>query len=80
MRILVVEDEVKIANSIKRGLETQKYAVDVAYEGDGGLAMALGEPYDLVILDRMLPGMDGLSILQKVRKNNIQTPHLIFNS
>ena len=80
MRILVVEDEVKIADSIKRGLETQKYAVDVAYEGEGGLAMALSEPYDLIILDRMLPGLDGLSILQQVRKNNIQTPVLFLTA
>lgn len=77
MRILVVEDEIKIADSIKHGLETQKYAVDVAYEGDSGLAMALSEPYDLVILDRMLPGIDGLSILQQIRNKNIQVP-IIF--
>ncbi len=80
MRILVVEDEQKIANSIKRGLETQSYAVDVAYDGEVGCNMALGEPYDLIILDRMLPGMDGLLILQKVRKNKINTPVLFLTA
>jgi len=80
MRILVVEDEQKIANSIKRGLETQSYAVDVVYDGEAGCSMALSEPYDLIILDRMLPGMDGLSILQKVRNNKIETPVLFLTA
>ncbi len=80
MRILVVEDEQKIANSIKRGLETQSYAVDVVYDGEAGCAMALSEPYDLIILDRMLPGMDGLSILQQVRNNKIETPVLFLTA
>ncbi len=80
MRVLVVEDEVKIADSIKRGLETQKYAVDVVYNGEAGLAMALSEPYDLVILDRMLPGIDGLSILQKIRNKDIQVPILFLTA
>ena len=76
----MVEDEVKIADSIKRGLVTQKYAVDVAYEGDRGLSMALSEPYDLIILDRMPPGIDGLSILQQIRKKNIQVPILFLTA
>ncbi len=80
MRILLVEDEHKIANSIKRGLETQHYVVDVAYEGDDGLALALNEPYDLMILDRMLPGVDGLTILQKVRESKIHTPVLFLTA
>lgn len=80
MRILVVEDEQKIANSIKRGLETQSYAVDVVYDGEAGCSMALSEPYDLIILDRMLPGMDGLSILQQVRNNKIETPVLFLTA
>jgi DNA-binding response OmpR family regulator len=80
MRILVVEDEHKIANAIKRGLEIQNYAVDVVYEGHEGLAMALNQPYDLIILDRMLPNVDGLEILQQVRKNNIHTPVLFLTA
>lgn len=80
MRILVIEDEQKIANSIKRGLETQSYAVDVTYDGEAGCSMALSGPYDLIILDRMLPGMDGLTILQKIRKNNINTPVLFLTA
>jgi len=81
MRILIVEDEHKIANAVKRGLEQQSYAVDVAYDGDTGLAMATTEPYDLIILDRMLPGkVDGVGILQKLRKNNNHTRVLLLTA
>lgn len=80
MRMLVVEDEHKIANSIKKGLETQSYAVDVAYDGESGLAMALTEPYDLIILDRMLPSIDGLEILRRIRENSIHTPILFLTA
>ncbi len=75
----MVEDEHKIANSIKRGLETQSYAVDVAYDGETGCALALVEPYDLLILDRMLPKLDGIEILKQVRSKNISTPVLFLN-
>lgn len=81
MRILIVEDEHKIANAVKRGLERQAYAVDVAYSGDDGLAMATTEPYDLIILDRMLPGsIDGIGILQAVRAQNIHVPVLLLTA
>lgn len=81
MRILVVEDEHKIAHAIKRGLEQQSYAVDVAYDGDEGAAMALTEPYDLLILDRMLPGaLDGTGILKQVRKEGKHTPVLFLTA
>ena len=80
MRILVVEDEHKIANSIKRGLETHGYAADVTYDGEQGLAQALNEQYDLIILDRMLPKVDGLTILQKVRDAQIHTPILFLTA
>ncbi len=81
MRILVVEDEHKIASAIKRGLERQSYAVDVAYNGDDGAAMASTEPYDLIILDRMLPGkVDGIGILQSLRKNHNHTPVLLLTA
>ena len=81
MRILIVEDEHKIASAIKRGLEQQAYAVDIAYDGDGGLAMATTEPYDLLILDRMLPGsIDGIGILRKLRGQNNHTPVLLLTA
>ncbi len=81
MRILIIEDEHKIANAIKRGLEQQSYAVDVAYDGDQGLIMATTEPYDLVILDRMLPGsIDGIGILKHLRKNLIHVPILLLTA
>ena len=80
MRILVVEDDIKIGSALKRGLERQSYAVDVCNDGDGGLAMATTEPYDLVILDRMLPGKDGLEILKSMREASIQTPVLLLTA
>jgi two-component system, OmpR family, response regulator len=81
MRILVVEDEHKIAGAIKRGLELEKYAVDVEYDSAGGLGAALNEPYDLMIIDRMLPGtMEGLDICRKIREKEIHTPILILTA
>jgi DNA-binding response OmpR family regulator len=81
MRILVVEDEHKIANAVKQGLEQQSYAVDVTYDGDSGLAMATTEDYDLIILDRMLPGsVDGIGILQHMREKGLHTPVLLLTA
>jgi len=81
MRILIVEDEHKIANAVKQGLEQHAYAVDAVYNGDDGLSMATTEPYDLVILDRMLPGRaDGIAILQAVRTQGIHTPVLLLTA
>lgn len=81
MRILVVEDEHKIANAIKRGLEQQSYAVDVAYDGDEGLAMVESQQYDLVILDRMMPGkVDGMGILMRMRESKDHTPVLLLTA
>lgn len=68
MRILVVEDEHRIANAIKEGLEQERYAVDVAYDGIEGFDLAATEDYDFIILDLMLPGMDGLKICRELRK------------
>jgi len=64
MRILVVEDEHKIANSLKKGLEQEGFAVDIAYEGISGYDLAATEDYDVIILDLMLPGMNGIKISQ----------------
>ena len=80
MRILVVEDEHKIANSIKKGLEQERYAVDVVYDGDEGYDYAVTEEYDLIILDRLLPGMDGMDIIKKLRDDNIHTPILMLTA
>ena len=80
VRILVVEDEHKIANSIKRGLEQEAYAVDVAYTGEEGWDLASSEDYDLIILDLMLPGMDGVEIAKKLRGQKNQTPILMLTA
>lgn len=66
-RILVVEDEPKIANLLRRGLLYEGYAVDVAADGESGLQMARDNPPDLVILDVMLPGIDGLEVCRRLR-------------
>ncbi len=80
MRILLVEDEHKIAGSIKKGLMQEHFAVDVAYEGDHGLDLALTEDYDAIILDRLLPNLDGVEICKKVRSANIHTPILMLTA
>lgn len=78
MRILVVEDEKKLASVIKRGLEEQDYAVDVSHDGEDGLAMAQAQPYDLIILDVMLPGLDGLTVCRRLRAQRLNVPILIL--
>ena len=80
MRVLVIEDEHKIANSIKKGLGQESLAVDVAYEGNSGYDLASGEEYDVIVLDRLLPGMDGIEICKKLRKQNIHTPILLLTA
>jgi two-component system, OmpR family, response regulator len=81
MRILLVEDEHKIARALKKALEQEKYAVDVAYDGDEGHAMATTEPYDAAIIDRMLPGdHDGLDIVRAMREQKVHTPVLLLTA
>jgi DNA-binding response OmpR family regulator len=81
MRLLIVEDEHKIANSIKKGLEQETYAVDVAYDGEVGFDLASSEDYDAIILDLMLPKMDGITICKKLRtEENVHTPILILTA
>lgn len=81
MRILLIEDEHKIARALKKALEQESYAVDVAYDGDEGYAMATTEPYDVAIVDRMLPGAyDGLAIIKGMRDQKIHTPVLILTA
>jgi len=80
MRILVVEDEHKIANSLKKGLEQENFAADVAYNGSDGFDLASTEDYDVIILDILLPGRDGLEICRKLRQESIHTPILILTA
>jgi len=78
MRLLLVEDEKKVSSFIKKGLEEEGYAVDSATDGDTGLIMGLDGIHDLIILDINLPGKDGLSVLQELRKKKITTPVLLL--
>ena len=80
MRILIVEDEKSLAEVIKKGLQEEDYAVDVAYNGEDGLFMAENEPSDLIILDIMLPIVDGMTILKKIRKAGVRTPVLMLTA
>ena len=81
MRILVIEDEHKIARALGKALEQETYAVDIAYDGDEGYAMATTEPYDLAIIDRMIPGKyDGIAIVEEMRKAKIHTPVLLLTA
>ena len=78
MRLLVIEDEQKVANFIRQGLEEEGYAVDHAADGASGLQMALEGLHDVIVLDVMLPKLDGLGVLQQLRQENVTTPVLLL--
>lgn len=80
MKILVVEDEKKVASFLKKGLEQEYYGVDVTLDGKEGLKYALLNEYDLIILDIMLPLVDGISLLKEIRKQKIDTPVLMLTA
>ncbi len=80
MRILIVEDNHKLADQMKQILKKADYSVDLSYDGEDGYDRASGDTYDLVILDLMLPGMDGMTILKTLRKEGINTPILILSA
>lgn len=80
MRILIVEDEEKIAQSIKKGLEQESYAVDIAKDGKEGYDLAHSEEYDLILLDVLLPHMDGVAVCKKLRSDHIHTPILMLTA
>jgi heavy metal response regulator len=80
VRILVIEDEAKIAQFMKRGLKEEGYAVDVAKNGEEGYAFTTVGDYDVVILDIMLPGMDGLELLRKLRKKKPRLPVIMVTA
>src|SRR5207253_7272394 len=80
LRILVVEDEAKVARALQEGLERQQYEVVVAGTGEEGFYLVSSEEFDLVILDLMLPGHDGLEVLSTIRKRGLATPVLILTA
>lgn len=80
MRILVVEDDQKIASALKKGLQLETYAVDIALDGEQGLDLALSESYDIIILDRMLPLKDGETIAKELRAEKNHTPILMLTA
>jgi DNA-binding response OmpR family regulator len=81
MRILLIEDEHKIAQALKKALEQENYAVDVSYDGDDGYAMATTEPYDLNIIDWMIPGSyNGIEVIKAMRQAKVHTPVLLLTA
>ncbi len=80
MRILVVEDEKKTASFIRKALQAESFAVDVCHNGDDALAAASTTPFDVVVLDIMLPGRDGLSVLRQLRTRKVSTPVLLLSA
>jgi len=80
MRLLVVEDDATIASFVAGGLEEAGFAVDVAADGTRGLQLAAHEPYDAAVVDVMLPGRDGLSLIEELRRRRVNTPVLILSA
>jgi heavy metal response regulator len=80
MRVLVVEDEKKVASFIKRGLEEEAFTVDVAFDGEEGLDLAENNPYDIILMDLMLPKKDGLEVIKELRGKEISTPVLCLTA
>ncbi len=80
MRILLVEDDQKIASFIIKGLKAEGFAVDHAADGEDGLHLALTEPYDAAIIDIMLPGVDGLKLIENLRREKLNTPVIILSA
>lgn len=80
MRVLIVEDEPKIALALKKGLEQERYAVDVTYSGQDGFDLAVTENYDVMILDVMLPDQDGFSVAKNLRQHKVVTPILFLTA
>ena len=80
MKVLVIEDDKKIASLIRKGLQAQGFVVDVCLGGDEGYALATSRPYDALVLDIMLPGRDGLSILRNLRERKIPLPVILLTA
>jgi two-component system OmpR family response regulator len=80
MRVLLIEDDGKIASFIVKGLKAAGYAVDPVSDGEEGLHMALTQPYDTAIIDIMLPKLDGLTLIERMRKQKVNTPVLVLSA
>jgi DNA-binding response OmpR family regulator len=80
MRVLVVDDDRKLAGMVRRELEDQGYAVDVAHDGEEGLSFAELGPYDLIVLDVVMPGLDGLTVCRRLRERKVNTPVLMLTA
>lgn len=80
MRLLIIEDEKRLSDSLKKGLTESGFAVDQEFDGEAGLFLASSESYDCIILDVMLPKMDGISVCRKLRQKNIKTPVLMLTA
>lgn len=80
MRILVIEDDQRVASFIRRGLAADKFVIDIAQEGKSGLDLALSKDYDLIILDLMLPALSGREVLDGIRKSNRTIPVLVLTA
>jgi two-component system copper resistance phosphate regulon response regulator CusR len=80
MRLLLIEDERKVADVIARGLRAERFAVDVAYDGNTGWEMASGVDYDLIVLDLMLPGLNGTELLRRLRRKGGKAPVLVLTA
>lgn len=80
MRVLVVEDDRRLAASLRRALIESRMAVDVAHDGEAGLAAAASTPYDVIVLDIMLPRLDGLEVTRRLREHRVETPILILTA
>lgn len=80
MKILVIEDDAETADYIASGLDEVGHMVDIARDGCDGLFLATGEPYDVLIVDRMLPGLDGLTIVKTIREAGVETPVLFLTA
>lgn len=80
MRILVIEDDADLAHFISKGLKEERYAVDLASDGEEGLALAVANPYDLLIVDIMLPKLDGLTVCRRLRSAGNQVPVLLMTA
>lgn len=80
MRVLIIEDEIKIAKALKRGLEQETFSVDIVFDGQTGLDMASTEPYDVIVLDLMLPKIDGIKVCSILREENVKTPIIMLTA
>ena len=78
MRILIVEDDERLANMLSRGLTEEGYRVDVAHDGEIGLSMGIANSYDCILLDIMMPGLDGISVCSRLRKHNRRQPVIML--